>query len=58
MSIYQDKGYRNRKEYLEAVAEDFGVPKKVVFAMASMLGEEEDFDALVSEIEDFAGLME
>ena len=54
MSIYTDRGYKSRKDYLECLAEDFGVPKEVVFATAQMLGPSEDFDGLVTSLEDYA----
>ena len=58
MTIYQEEGYANRIEYLESLAEDYGVPVKTVFAIASILGPEEDFDALVTEVEDYSYRME
>lgn len=50
--IYQKNGYVNREDYLISMAEDFGVPDFVVFSMAEILGENEDFDALITELED------
>ena len=47
MSIYTENGYKNRREYLECLAEDFGLPTQTVFVMASMLGPDEDCDGLV-----------
>jgi hypothetical protein len=52
--IYLKNGYDGRKDYLENLAEDFGVEKAVVFEMAFILGENEDFDGLVTSIEDYA----
>lgn len=54
--IYQKNGYVNREDYLISIAEDFGVPDFVVFSMAEMLGENEDFDALITELEDAEGM--
>ena len=54
--IYQKNGYVNREDYLTSIAEDFGVPDFVVFSMAEMLGENEDFDALITELEDAEGM--
>lgn len=51
-TVYQDNGYKNRKDYLECLAEDYGVEKDVVFALASMLGSTEDFDGLINALED------
>lgn len=54
MTIYQEEGYANRREYLKSLAEEYGVPIETVFALASVLDPEEDFDALVTEIEDYS----
>ncbi len=51
-NIYQKKGYKNRKDYLECLAEDYCVPLDTVYALASVLGEDEDFDGLISSLED------
>lgn len=53
-STYTDLGYRNRESYLKSLADDYGVDINTVKELAYALGPEEDFDALVSEIEDFA----
>lgn len=55
-NVYKDNGYENREDYLASIAEDFGVPDFVVFSMAEMLGENEDFDALITELEDAEGM--
>ena len=52
MNIYQENWYENRKEYLECLAEDFGINSQVVFELAFLLGPEEDFDGLVTMLED------
>ena len=54
MSIYTDEGYKSRRDYLENLAQDMGVDTDTVFALASMLGSSEDFDGLVTAIEDIA----
>lgn len=53
-SVYQQHGYANRDEYLDQLKEDYGAP--LVEALTSMLPESEDFDGLISELEDNAGL--
>ena len=53
-SIYTDNGFNSRKDYLNSLADDFGVDKNTVYDLASVLGPEEDFDALVTELEDMA----
>lgn len=52
MSIYKDNGYENRRDYLECLAEDFEVDVATVFALADILGSNEDFDGLVTSLED------
>ena len=56
-NIYQEHGYENRKDYLNSLAEDFGIDVDVVYSMASMLGKSEDFDGLVTSLEDYADQM-
>ena len=53
-SIYQREGYKDRADYLRNLAWDNEVDEDVVFALADVLGENEDFDGLVSEIEDIS----
>jgi hypothetical protein len=54
MSIYTDNGYENRKDYLNNLADDFGIERDTVYSIASMLGSSEDFDGLITALEDFA----
>ena len=53
-NVYQENGYKNRKEYLQCLSEDYGVPLETVLVIADMLGISEDFDGLVSALEDYA----
>jgi hypothetical protein len=53
-SVYQREGYANRSEYLQSLADDFGVDLSTVQALADVLGPNEDFDGLVSELEDMS----
>jgi hypothetical protein len=53
-SVYTDAGFSSRSEYLKALADDYGVSLNDVKNLASLLGPEEDFDQLVSEVEDLA----
>lgn len=57
--IYSEKGYATRKDYLESIADEYGVDKDIVFAFAELLGPSEDFDGLIVMIEDdmYAGLI-
>jgi len=54
MSIYTENGYKNRRDYLECLAEDYGVEYEVVANLAGLLGSSEDFDGLVNAVEDYA----
>lgn len=54
--IYREKGYTDRADYLNSLAEDFGIPAETVRALADVLGPNEDFDGLVSNLEDAAYL--
>jgi len=49
MSIYTDNGYANRKEYLDELREEYG---SLVDVMTSVLPASEDFDGLVTSLED------
>jgi hypothetical protein len=54
MSIYTDEGYTSRRDYLENLADDLGLDRAEVFTLAAMLGSSEDFDGLVTTLEDIA----
>jgi hypothetical protein len=54
MSIYTDEGFKNRRDYLENLAEQMGVNIQTVLVLADMLGSNEDFDGLVTSLEDLA----
>lgn len=49
---YLEYGAESRAEYLAMLADDYGVPLSTVRAMAAVLGPNEDFDGLVSSLED------
>jgi len=54
-SIYIEHGYADRAAYLAGLAEDYGMDLQTVIDVADMLGEDEDFDALVTTMEDYDG---
>ena len=54
MSIYTDNGYESRRDYLTQLADGYGVDIDTVLMLAGMLGPNEDFDGLVTHIEDIA----
>ncbi len=51
-TIYQRKGYSNRRDYLESLADDYGLDPDSVFMAADLLGPNEDFDGLISTLDD------
>jgi hypothetical protein len=44
-----------RKEYLLGLADDYGIRRADVFAIADLLGESEDYDGLLSMLADYEG---
>ena len=56
MNLYQQKGFTSRRDYLECIADDYGLDSDTVFAVAGMLGPSEDFDGLLSALEDASDL--
>ena len=51
MSIYTDNGYADRKEYLDELREEYG---ELVDILITVLPASEDFDGLVTELDDAA----
>ena len=58
MSDYTAQGYASRRDYLDALAADHGVPVHIVYTLAGVLGASEDFDGLVTAVEDYADELE
>jgi len=52
MTNYEANGFKNRKEYLDDLAQEYD--RTTVYALAGMLGPSEDFDGLVTALEDYA----
>ena len=52
MSDYTANGFESRKAYLESLCEEYD--RSIVYALAGMLGPSEDFDGLVTSLEDYA----
>ena len=57
-NIHQEQGFLNRDDYLKALAFDYDVDEDKVYELASIYGEEEDFDALVTLLEDYVNMFE
>jgi hypothetical protein len=55
--VYQENGFKDRADYLKNLADEYGVSPRVVRNIASLLGPDEDFDGLVTELEDYADEM-
>ena len=53
MTMYEENGYSNREDYLKFLAEDCGMEYHDVLMLATTLGESEDFDALITSLEDY-----
>ena len=56
MSTYSQNGYINRIDYLAKISEEYSVPLEVVLDVADLLGPEEDFDGLISSLEDYVSV--
>jgi hypothetical protein len=54
MSAYTDNGYKNRKDYLQCMSEDYGVDLETVLIIADTYGPSEDWDGLISTLEDIS----
>jgi len=51
-NIYTRNGYENRTDYLNSLADDYCVNINEVFELADLLGEDEDFDGLITALQD------
>ena len=51
----QDNGYDSLKEYLQDMADEYGLEYEFVRQLASIMGEGELFDGLVTALEDAEG---
>lgn len=52
MNVYQENGYSDRDDYLSCMAEDYGVDIETVKVVADLYGPNEDFDGLISFLEE------
>ena len=53
---YEACGYTNRHEYLESLAEDYGVPLHEIYAISETIGQDEDFGALILALQHFGSM--
>lgn len=56
MSVYTENGYKNRRDYLECLADEYG--QDVVEALISIHPASEDFDGLITALEDYSESMD
>lgn len=54
LESYLEYGAENRAEYLEMLSDEYDVDLDTVHAMADVFGPMEDFDGLVTSLEDIA----
>jgi hypothetical protein len=54
-NVYEMNGFADRQDYLDDLADNMGIDRDTVAMLADMLGESEDFDGLVTSLEDFGG---
>jgi len=54
MNEHDPYGGETRAEYLKGLAKEFGLPWSIVAIAAQMLGPNEDFDGLITTLEDAA----
>jgi hypothetical protein len=57
-NVYVKHGYKDREDYLKSLAEQYSIDYDIVLELANTLGPNEDFDGLVSELEDIESLFE
>lgn len=55
MARTKERTTEQRDAYLRGLSEDMGVPMFVVTSLAEILGPEEDYDGLVTALEDWEG---
>jgi len=51
-NIYKENGFSSRDDYLDNLAAEYGIDPETVFVLADTLGPNEDFDGLVTHLED------
>ena len=51
-TIYEQHGFRNRQDYFEYLSEEYDIDIDIIKSMAEILGPNEDFDGLVTNLED------
>ena len=52
VNVYVLNGYRDRADYIRQLADEYGIDEQTVWMVADLGGENEDFDGLISDLED------
>jgi hypothetical protein len=52
--VYQENGFSSREDYLSDLADNYGISMYEIHSIAEMLGDNEDFDGLISTLEDYS----
>jgi hypothetical protein len=52
MDIYRRHGFKNQKDYLQYLSAEYNIPVEIVYCVAGTLGNSEDFDGLITALED------
>lgn len=52
-NVYEQMGYKDRTSYLKSLAAEYGTDMLFVSSIAEVFGENEDFDGLISSLNDF-----
>ena len=55
LNEYEDNGFNDRMDYLESLADEYDTDIETVLLMAEILGPSEDFDGLVTSLQDGEG---
>jgi len=50
MNVYEENGYANRQDYLNSLCIEYD--ETLVLELSALLGESEDFDGLVTSLQD------
>lgn len=53
MNVYEQNGYASRDDYLAELADQAGEKSWMVYDAADLLGPNEDFDGLVTTLQDY-----
>jgi hypothetical protein len=56
LEVLKENGYNSLEEYLQDLADEYGVPLYVVKEIYMLYGESELFDGLVSAVQDAEGM--